>query len=57
MSTRTTLALGVLNVDGLHLYGRLVVPVANALRPVGDLCPDARRAAATAVRPYPGPGA
>jgi len=44
MSTRTTPALGVLNVDGLHLYGQLVVPVANALRPVGDLCLDARRA-------------
>ncbi len=43
MSTQTTPARGVHDVDGLHRQGHPVVLVAGALRHGGDLCLGARR--------------
>jgi len=36
-------AIGVLDVDGLHLPGQSLVPIRGAIRHVGDLYNGARR--------------
>jgi hypothetical protein len=40
---RTTLTIGVLDADGLHLPERPIVPIRGAIRHVGDLYAGARR--------------
>jgi len=43
MTTDTTSTIGVLDVDGLHLPERPIVPIRGAIRHVGDLYAGARR--------------
>jgi len=42
-TTAVTPSIGVLDVDGLHLPGRPLVPITGAIRHVGDLYAGARR--------------